>query len=177
MNAQKEEEDKAAAFEGGVKQQTKHLPKGKTQYMSLIYYMIYSLIYIFLYVYMFYIHWVWFSCVSIGNKRNETNKRNEQKAKGISKRTEELMKSCRNENDRERQRESLCYTSGEYDCVCGCIRNWYKVKLRRRKKTKSCELSVLVFINILSTFSWELERIFKSENILWGSFFGVCDNI
>lgn len=36
-----------------------------------------------------------FSCVSIGNKRNETNKTNEQKAKGISNRTQELMESCK----------------------------------------------------------------------------------
>lgn len=36
-----------------------------------------------------------FSSVSIGNKCNETNKTNEQKAKGISNRTQVLMESCK----------------------------------------------------------------------------------
>lgn len=68
---------------------------------------------------MFYIHRVCFSCVSFGNKRNGTNKRNEQKAKGISKRTEELIKSCRNENERERGRAYV--THQESMIVCGSI--------------------------------------------------------
>lgn len=54
-----------------------------------------------------------FSCVSIGYKRNETNKTNEQKAKGISNRTQELMESCK-----KWEREYMLYIIKENMLVC-----------------------------------------------------------